>query len=244
METAGVNDASEDPNENIRLKVTYNSETGKYSVERVSEEEYSNATNDGKTNMVQMTSYKIGGDGDGKKPASKGGESNIMPGPQKDNIKLPESITRLKELMEKGKVGELAETGGTATDWAAKAANIGGLDKAAEILEKANKVFTIVSAVDNLLKRKYFEALKRGISLIGRASPYVFAYDTFTGVMNSDFTLNQAAWSSDRACNNYLLMARKAKLDLDDGLANEYINQVKLYSRLRDQAMSQMNSKE
>ncbi|HVU96988.1 MAG TPA: RHS repeat-associated core domain-containing protein [Puia sp.] len=244
METAGATGADDDPDENIRLKVTYNRDTKKYSVERVSEEEYSNATNNGQQNMVQMTSYRIGGDDDGKKPKGKGGESNIMPAPQRDNIKLPESINRVKEFMEKTKLGEVSETGGTLTEWAGKATSIGGLDKATEIFEKLNKGFTIISALDNFLHGKYADGTLNVLSLSGRLSPYVFTYETLTGVMNSRFTLNQAAFDADQTSVNYLKMAHNAYVNGDNQSANEYWHEAGRYAQIRDRIMSQMNKKE
>jgi hypothetical protein len=172
-----------------------------------------------------------------------GGATNNSPTPIHDNTGLPEPLKRVKELMEKYKVGTIAEGAGTATDWASKGAAVGGLTKAAEVLEKLGKGLTIINALDHFLNKDYF-GLGKDLLSMTKASPWIFAGETVGSIMTSQFTENQAAVDADQISHNYMIMAHNALVNGDQQLANEYWSEAARYEKLRNIDVSHANKKE
>ncbi|HLZ86603.1 MAG TPA: RHS repeat-associated core domain-containing protein, partial [Puia sp.] len=166
--------------------------------------------------------------------------SGLIPTPQKDKIKLPESIEHLKEFMEKTKLGEKIETAGTMNEWSGKLSKIGGYDKLSEHLEIIGKGFSLVNAVNHYLEGKYFEGTL-DLASMTKLSPYVFVYETVNTVVTSKFTLNQAAYDADQTANQFLNAAHAARVSGDDAAAAEYWNEAARYEAIRNRILSQKN---
>jgi RHS repeat-associated protein len=236
----GMEGKDVDENEEVKVRFLVDTKTGTLYAQQISDNEYNAATS-------ESSSGEEGeGGGGGDKPTDKGKgganeenkPNNLIPHASKDKLTLPEAFKRAKEIAEEIHFAQRAETLGKANEWTGKLAGIAKYDKLAEHLEKLGKGFAVVNAVNHFLEGKY---LAGSIDLVSmtKLSPYVFAYETLSSVVNSKFTLNQAAYDADQTVNFYLHAAHQAHVNGDEATANEYWHEASRYEQIRNRILSQ-----
>lgn len=211
-----------------------------------------NGNNESKDQSVRNTELgKDGnkGPGKGKKGKNKAKNSaastqpHAVPTSQTDKLSLPESLKRIIEFMEKYKIGQVNEHLETANEWAMKLAGIDGDEKTGEVLEKAGKYLTIISAVDHALHKEWGGLALDVAGSVKRLSPWVFAIETTNTVIHSQLVLGQSAFYNNQLFLEYLNKSHIARQNGDNTLADEYMNEADQFAKVRNDAINEAYKK-
>ena len=135
------------------------------------------------------------------------------------------------------------ETGSTATDWLEKLSSIGGNERAANIFGKVGAGLTIVNVGFDLHDKDYLNAGVDALSLIPRANPYVFTYQTAKALLNSTFVLSGAALDAQETMEEYLIRGHNANVEGNEEKAKEYFQEAAHYEKIRNSLIGDLRAK-